>query len=1052
MMSGIVAWWARNPVAGNLMMIACVIFGLMSYFQMEKEFWPAGRGDAVSINAVWPGASPEDMESQVIVRLEEATADLDGIDWVRSRAGEGFGWVRLIAKPGTDVNALTAEVKTRIDGISTLPPGLEPPLVAREVGRNWSLIMSVHGAAPEKTLRETAMRLRDRLSLIDGGANTIVVGARRPEVSIEISEEALRRFGVTFDDVSRAVKSTSLNVSSGRVRTGDGDYQLRARNLADSSFDFGAIIVRETAEGGVVRVRDVAKVVDGFEDRNVYNRLDNDASILVSIQTADRFNIWETSKETHKVIEEMRAELPESVGIRLFYDEAEDFRTLTSILFSNAAQGFFLIFVLLLLTLHPTVAAWATAGVMTAFAGAFFVLPFVDVSLNFMSVFGFLLVLGIMVDDAIIVGEAVYEQVERTGKSGVENSILATQLVLKPLIASILVTMMAFSPWMLISGDARQFTRAISIVVMSTLVFSLIESLLILPAHLAHVTLPKTSKSIVGRLMAAQQACAHSVLWVARNIHRPLLKAAIGHRYITLAIFISVFMLSIAVMASGRIKQAFMPEIEGDFMQVSIELPQSTPFERMKEVADQLDDARRRLVEETGDLAVIDPNTNEKTLGVVRSWAMAVDENVVRSWVSLTPPESREIGSKKIAERAKELLGDVPDAEKISFELSGNNQGAAIQIALIGENQEDLRAAVEDLKAQLLTYASVRSVRDSEEAANEELQIRLKSGAERLGVTLASVSNQVRQAYFGEEAQRLPRDGDDVRVYVRYPEEARRSLSSLDDFRVRTADGREIPLGSIAELSFGEGVTGLDRRQRQRSILVEAEADRAARADIMRELEADYFRRFDANYPTVTREDIGEAEAEQEFYAEIGRLLTLAVLGMYILLAVVFRRYSLPALILSAIPFATVGAIVGHGAFAVSFGLFSALGAIAAMGVVVNDNVVLIDKMNQFRDEGDDAFEAALDAGVSRFRQIFLTSVTEFIGLMPMIFEEVAIAQFLKPMALSLAFGVLFCMPVTLILTPCLYLIGKDVKTLVIRLWRVWIRGWRGPARATAAA
>lgn len=1045
-MNGIVAWWARNPVAGNLMMLACVVFGLLSYFQMEKEFWPAGRGDAVSINAVWPGASPEDMESQVIVRIEEATADLDGIDWVRSRAGEGFGWVRLLAKPGTDVNALTNEVKTRIDGISTLPPGLEPPIVAREVGRNWSLILSVYGDAPEKVLRETAMRLRDRLSLIDGGANTIVVGARRPEVSIEVSEEALRRYGVTFDDVSRAVRGNSINVSSGRVRTGDGDYQLRTRNLADTSFDFGAIVVRETADGGVVRVRDVAKVIDGFEDRNVYNRLDDNASILVSIQTADRFNIWKTSKEAHKVIDEMRAELPTGVGIRLFYDEAEDFGTLTNILFSNAAQGFFLIFLLLLLSLHPTVAAWATVGVMTAFAGAFFVLPFVDVSLNFMSVFGFLLVLGIMVDDAIIVGEAVYEQVERTGKSGVENSILATQLVLKPLIASVLVTMMAFSPWMLISGDARQFTRAISVVVMSTLVFSLIESLLILPAHLAHVTLPKKSTTFLGRLMAAQQACAHSVLWVAKNIHKPLLKAAISRRYITLAIFVSVFVLSIGLMASGRIKQAFMPEIEGDFMQVSIELPQSTPFERMKEVANQLDSARGRLVAETEDLAVLDPNTGENSLGVVRSWAMAVDENVVRSWVSLTPPETREIGSKKIAERAKELLGDVPDAEKISFELSGNNQGAAIQIAVIGENQEDLRAAVEDLKAQLLTYASVRSVRDSEEAANEELRFSLKPGAERLGVTLASVTNQVRQAYFGEEAQRLPREGDDVRVYVRYPEEARRSLSSLDNFRVRTADGREIPLASVAETRFDEGVTGLDRRQRQRSILVEAEADREARAEIMRDLEAGYFPRFDANYPTVTREDIGDAESEAEFYSEIGRLLLLAVLGMYILLAIVFRSYALPALILSAIPFAIVGAIVGHGAFSVSFGLFSALGAIAAMGVVVNDNVVLIDKMNQFRDEGEEAFAAALDSGVSRFRQIFLTSVTEFIGLMPMIFEQAAIAQFLKPMALSLAFGVLLCMPVTLILTPCLYMIGRDIKVLVSRGWRWWTRGWRGRA------
>lgn len=1051
MMNGIVAWWGRNPVAGNLMMFAAVVCGLLSYFIMEKEFWPAGRGDAVVINAVWPGASPEDMESQVVVRIEEATSDLDGIDWVRSRAQEGFGWVRLFAMPGTDVDNLAAEVKTRVDAISTLPPDLEPPQVAREVQRNWSIILSVYGEAPERVLRDTAMTLRDRIALVNGGANTIVVGARRPEVSIEVSEDALRRWGITFEDVSRAVQGTSLNVSAGRVRTGDGDFQLRARNLADTSFDFGDIVLRETADGGVVKVRDVATVIDGFEDRNVYNRLDDDASILVSVQTADEFNIWKTSKEVHKVVDEMRAELPEGVGVRLFYDEAEDFRTLTNILFSNAAQGFFLIFLLLLLSLHPKVAAWATIGVMTAFAGAFFILPFADVSLNFMSVFGFLLVLGIMVDDAIIVGEAVYEQAEKGGKGGVEGSILATQLVLKPLIASVLVTMMAFSPWMLISGDARQFTRAISIVVMSTLVFSLIESLLILPAHLAHVEVPKASKTVVGRLMAAQQACAHSVLWVANRIHKPLLAAAVHRRYVTLAVFAGVFILAIGLMASGRIKQTFMPEIEGDFMMVSVEMPQSTPFSRMKEVAEQLDGARRDLVAETGELAIVDPNTGVKSKGVIRSWAMAVDENVIRSWVALTPPETRELGSKKIAERAKELLGDIPDAEKISFELSGNNQGAAIQIALIGENQEDLRAAVDDLKAQLMTYAAVRSVRDSEEAANEELRLKLKPGAERLGVTLGSLSNQVRQAYFGEEAQRLPRAGDDVRVYVRYPQDDRRSISSLDDFRVRTDDGREIPFAAVAEMTFDEGVTGLDRRQRQRSIMVEAEADREARADITRALETDYFPHFDARYPTVSRENLGEAESQQEFFAEILRLLALAFLGMYALLAIVFRSYVQPILIMSAIPFAMVGAIVGHGLFGVSFGLFSYLGAIAAMGVVVNDNVVLIDKMNQFREQGDGALEAALDAGVSRFRQIFLTSVTEYIGLAPMIFEEAAIAQFLKPMALSLAYGVLFCMPVTLILTPCLYMVGKDIKTVSLRGWRAWRRGWSDRARELPA-
>ncbi|HNS88310.1 MAG TPA: efflux RND transporter permease subunit, partial [Parvularculaceae bacterium] len=363
-----------------------------------------------------------------------------------------------------------------------------------------------------------------------------------------------------------------------------------------------------------------------------------------------------------------------------------------------------------------------------------------------------------------------------------------------------------------------------------------------------------------------------------------------------------------------------------------IELPQSTPFARMREVAEQLNAARRALESETAELAVPDPNTGTDSNGVVRSWAMTVDENTVRAWVALTPPESREMRSKKIAERAKELLGDVPDAERIGFDLSGNNNGPAIQIAVIGENQEDLSAAVEELKAKLLTYSSVRSVRDSEEAANEELRLKLKPGAERLGVNLAALSNQVRQAYFGEEAQRLPRDGDDVRVYVRYPEEARRSLSSLEDFRVRTADGREIPLSAVAEMTFEEGVTGLDRRQRQRSIMVEAEADREARADIMRELDENFFPQFDARYPTVSRRDLGEAESQQEFMAEILRLLTFAFFGMYALLAIVFRSYAQPILIMSAIPFALVGAIIGHGMFGTAFGLFSYLGAIAAMG------------------------------------------------------------------------------------------------------------------------
>lgn len=1029
-MNGIIAWWGKNPVAGNLLMVACIAAGLFAFMRMEKEFWPPGRENAVSIDAVWPGASPEDMETQVTARLEEAIADLDGVDWVRSRSMEGYAWIRVIAEPDVDMAAMTAEVRSRVDAVTGLPPGLEPPRVTQQVGRNWSIILSVHGDVSEATLRETSERVRDRIALLPGAANTIVSGARRPEVSIELSEDAMRRYGLTFDEVAQAIRQTSVNISGGSVRTPDGDFQLRARNQAESDVDFAQIVVRQTEDGGVVRVGDVATVIDGFEDVNMWTRSNGERSVLVAVQTADRFDITETSPAVNEALEELRQQLPAGVQITKVYDEYEDWTSLTGILFSNAMQGFVLIFVLLLLTLHPKVAFWSTLGVITAFAGSFILLPALDVSLNFMTVFGFLLVLGIMVDDAIIVGESIYERIER-GERGADAAILATQIVFKPVLASVLTTMIAFSPLMLISGEVQQFTRSISIVVMLTLIFSLVECLIILPAHLAKVEpLVAGRPGFMGRLASVQVACANSVTWFAEHMYGPALRFCMRFRYATLAAFVVAFALGISLIATGRVGQSFMPEVEGDFMSVQIEMPRTTPYGRMLEVAEQLDAARIALESETSEIAVEDQNTGALSRGVVRSWNQAINETTIQAWVALTPPETRpDLRSKAIAERLKALMGTVPDAERLSFELSGNNNAPSIQIALLGEDRDELRAAVEDLKAKLLTYEAVSSVRDSEEAANEELRFTLKPGAEQLGVTLAMVSSQVRQAYFGEEVQRLPRNGEDVRVYVRYPQQDRRTLGSLENFRVRTPDGREIPLSQVADVAFAPGVTGLDRRQRMRSILVEAEAPQEERAKIMRDLEqSGFFNELEQRYPTVTRRALGQAEAQQEFMNELLGFGLIALFVMYALLAVTFRSYGQPGLIMSVIPFAVMGAAIGHFMFGLNFALFSWLGMVAAMGVIVNDNVVLVDRANRLVEEGADEVEAMYDAGVSRFRQIFLTSITEFVGLAPMLFEAAAVAQFLKPMAVSLAFGVLLAMPVTLLLTPVLAAIAVDIK------------------------
>ncbi len=1142
MLKGLVAWWGRNPVAGNLLMLFAVVAGVFSFNKMEKEFWPPGRDNSVRIEASWPGASPEDMESQVIIRIEEATAGLDGVDWVRSRSGEGFGWVSIQSESGADIDAMTQEVRSRVESISGLPSGMDPIRVSRQVGRNPSFIIGLHGNVDERTLRDTAERLRDQISLLPGGANTEVWGARAPEVSLEVSEASLQAYGLTFDDVARAVRSSSVNAGAGAVRTADGNFQLQARNLADTQVDFENIIVRQTPDGGIVRVGDVAHVVDGFVDTNLYSRMNGEPAMLVALMTADQFNIWDTRKAVYETIEHFRTTLPQGLQLTMVNDESEGYNELLNLLFQNAAQGFFLIFVLLLLSLHPKVAFWATLGVMTAFAGSFFLLPYLGVSLNFMSVFGFLLVLGIMVDDAIIVGEAVYERTEK-GHHGADSAILATQMVLKPLVASVFVTMIAFSPMMLFSGEVRQFTSAISMVVISTLIFSLIESLIILPAHLAHVTVPDPNKpGLFSRLMALQQKCAHSVIWVAENLHGPLVRTAVRFRYLTWAIFLGIMVLSIGLMASGRVKQTFMPEVEGDFMVANITLPQTTPFSRMEQISAQLDAARRGLEQETTAQAYEDPLTGTRSRGVVRSWSQFIDENTIQAYVGLTPPETRpEMRSRQITERLEQLLGEVPDADQISFSLSGSNS-PSIDLALISDNKEDLDVAVEELKARLAQFEGVTSVRDSQDAANEELRFQLLPGAEQLGVTLMDITRQVRQAYFGEEAQRLPRNGDDVRVYVRYPRDDRRTLESLGGFRIRTADGREVPLASVATWEFAPGVTALDRRQRQSSILVTADLVNAeARAEIMRTLDRDFWPSFESRFQNVSRRAVGEAEGEQEFMQEFAMLMTLAFAAIYFLLAVTFRSYWQPVMILCVIPFSIVGALLGHMMFGISFALFSWLGMIAAIGVVVNDNVVLVDRCNQirgyfglrrkgtgqalpeelglelhefvlpdgqmveyvgvapdlepheemiaegaasgfqkgpielrhssqmrfdaseYRERAQDlealgfqvmrvkAERGITEASVSRFRQIFLTSVTEFIGTSPMLLENAAIVQFLKPMVISLAFGVLICMPATLILTPAFYMIGIDLKRVIGGMFGFYARLYGGRRRLAAA-
>jgi multidrug efflux pump subunit AcrB len=1017
-MGGIVSWWARNTVAANLAMVGIWISGILAFFTLEREVFPTFPINWVEVSVVWRGAAPQEIEEQIIIRIEESVADLDSVQRIRAIALEGVGQVFIETDPRVDIAKFINEVKLRVDSISTLPSDIEPPRVREILTRNELIRVAVSGSADERTLKRVAERARDEIALLPGASIVELFGARAEEVSIEVSEESLRRYGLTFDEVVRAIRNTSVNLSSGNVRTQTGDIQLRARNLADTREDFEKIVVRQTPDGATIRIGDVATVTDGFEDVNLLATLNGEPAVLVQVMTQEKMNVVKTSESVQKWLEKPKDWLPDGVELTMWFDSSKIYFDRMGTISRSAVMGLLLVFLVLIATLRPKVAVWVTVGIATAFAGAFIFLPSNDVSLNMLSLFAFLLVIGIVVDDAIIVGESIHRQVEQGGQ-GVDAAILGTQLVLKPVIFAVFTTIIAFAPWLFLSGAQVQVTRHISIIVICALAFSLLEALLILPAHLSNLK-ERTKK---GRFARFQSTIADGLVHFAQTYYRPLVRWAVYKRYLTTSIFIAVFLLSIGLIQGNRVGLAFFPEVEDEQIVVQVTLPEGMPYSRALEILEQLQKAEKQLEEEVNARAKKEGGSGE----LIANWYTRARDGSVLAIVQLAPPEVRDLSAKEAAERLRELIGEIPDAEEIVLNYTINQRDPGLQFSVNAPDLDILQLAVDALKAKLDEYDSVYNVTDSLRRSTDEIQLVLKPGAEQLGLTLADISRQLRQAYYGQEVQRLPREGNDVRVMVRYPREARRSLDSLQDFRLRTADGRQVPLSAVADIEFAPGLKRIDRRERQRSAVVSAEVTGDTSKQIMKDLNESFFPDWMREFPGVSRGAIGVAEAEQQFMQEVSSLYLVALLTMYALLAIAFRSYWLPLLIMTAIPFGFMGAVFGHYFYGMSIVLFSYFGIGAAAGVVVNDNLVLVDYVNRLRDQGMGALDALVEAGVTRFRPILLTSVTTFVGLVPMMAEQSTQAKFLQPMVTALAYGVAFATFVTLLFVPALYGIGVDM-------------------------
>ena len=1017
-MKSIIRWWADNHVAANLLMIAILIAGLVGFFKLEKEIFPTIPFPGMQVIINWPGANPKDVEQQVVSRVEESLKDLESLDWIRSESAEGWGGVFIMAESSSDFASVMDDVTSRVQGIASLPPGIEQPRISQWVTRNEMMRVAVHGDAGELALKRLAEEMRREVAQLKGVSIVETFGTREEEVSIEVSESALRRYRISFDEITSAIRGASINISAGNVQTEGGAYTLRTDNLADTEVDFSSIVVRQLPEGGVITVGDVATVIDGFEENEILATLNGEPAVLIQVMSSEVMDVVLMSESVNEWLEKRKETLPEGINLTLWTDAADDFNSRMSSIGSAAFSGLILVFIVLFLTLRPIVAFWVSAGVATAYAGTFIFMPALGISLNMLSTFAFLLVLGIVVDDAIIIGERIHTEVEE-GNTGLNGAAGGAFRVSKPVIFGVLTTVIAFLPWLFISGITSEFTRQISWVVILALLFSLIESLLILPAHLSNIK-PVNPTS---RIAIMQNRIAESIVWFGNVKYGTYLERVIKAPGITVAVFIAFFIIvTFGIMGGGYVRTAFNPEVEASQVNVDIELREGTTYERSLEILAQLQNAQEALV------ADVEANAEEgEKSGVIENWYTRSRKDSVIAIMRLAPAETRALSAKEVGIDLRERIGSIPEAKSVSVGYNVDSNGADMDISVRHPDLDILQLAVDEITEKLREYNLLYDVSNNLDSASEELRFDLKPGAEQVGITLGQVMQQVRQAYFGDEVQRLPRASQDVKVMVRYPLESRNSLESLKHFRVRTADGRQVPLTSLVDISYGPGLKQIRHWDGLRAGRVQGYLKEPVLDEIMEDLNENFFPALEKKYPGLTRAAVGEQVAEAEFAVEIVGLLLMAIGAIYFLLAMAFKSYFQPMVILMALPFAFGGAVIGHLALDVAFSLFSYFGVIAACGVVINDNLVLVDSFKINLNRGLSVADSIVKAGRSRFRPILITSITTFIGLVPLMLEQSSQSAFLKPTVISLAFGLLVAFFVTLFLVPAMLIIGDKM-------------------------
>ena len=1053
-----IRWFTSNGVAANLLAAIVIVAGLFTATSIKLELFPELDLDIVNIGVAYPGAAPEEVESGIVELIEDRIQDLDGIKRLRATSTEGYGAVTIEVERGFDARELRDKVKARIDAITNFPEQAEEANVEEALIRNEVISLAIYGDSDVRTLKNISEFTRDELNVRAGISQVELNGAPQYEISINLSEQSLREYGLSFDFIVQTIRNNSVDIPGGAIKSKGGEILVRTAAKAYTGSEFERIPVLVKPDGTLVTLSDVATIDDGYIDVPLITKFNGQRAVLINIYALGDESALDVAHRVREFAEDLQSELPLGITIEPFRDFTYYLKGRLQMLIENGVFGLLLVFLVLTLFLRPSLAFFVMLGIPISFLGAMLFLPFLGISINLASLFGFILVLGIVVDDAIIVGESIFTQFQKHGGPGVNASVAGTKRVAIPVTFAVLTTIVAFIPVLTIPGFLGKFFYPIPVVVIATLIWSLIESKLVLPYHLTLCNVGAGRRHTMNWLSRKQRTIADSLEYFIENHYRPLLSKAIEMRYATVALFVGILMIMAGMLLGKHMPFVFFPSVPSDYIVAQLVMPEGTPVELTEDAIAKMHDGLEDLRKEVREQGYGEPFDNvvitigsqpfAASGGPMGSITKTVSTNKAEIAVELIKREDladggniKELSAPNLANRWRALIGPIAGVKELSFNADAAGQaGSAIDVQLTGRDFNKLREASAVIQSKLATYEGLFDIRDNYSSGKREIKLALKPSAQNLGLQQSDLGSQVRAAFYGVEAQRIQRGRDDIKVMVRYPKNERASVENLEELRIRTPNGDAIPFEAVADFEIASGFSTINRIDRRRVLNITADADKdvanleLVKSDLVgKKGKGGYMDDLLESYPGVAWSFEGEAREQSDIFKSLGRMSVIAAFIVYALLAVPLRSYLQPFIVMFVIPFGLIGAILGHWIMGQSMSILSILGFVALAGVVVNDSLVLVDFINNERENGAPIRKAIESAGAKRFRPIILTSLTTFVGLLPLLFETSLQAQFLIPMATSLSFGVLFATFMTLLLVPAFYNILEDFKDFVRR-------------------